>query len=143
MRSHLGKPARLTGPAHFRMKSTLDCTDVHSLLQKFCSCGGKWNVVADLIHFSSQNLYISIIKRISSKSLNDNCLLLEIIPRHLPWSLSIFLLLERLWHIHMSRQYLKCELNKTFINPWARSLVWNLWKDNGNFVVLVCCSAAN
>ena len=35
----------------------LDCKDVHSLLQKFRSYG-RCKVIADLMHFTSQNLFI-------------------------------------------------------------------------------------
>ena len=40
----------------------LDCRNVHSLLLKFPSYG-RWKVIADLMHFSSQNLYIPFINR--------------------------------------------------------------------------------
>ena len=50
------------------------------------------------------------------KSLNDDCLSLYVVLRHLSWSRFIFLLFSRLWDIHIDGQKLNCVLKKEFIS---------------------------
>ena len=49
-------------------------------------------------------LWIKTEPSFSNNSLNDDCLSLYIVPRHLSWSRFMFLLFSRLWHIHINGQ---------------------------------------
>ena len=50
-----------------------------------------------------------------------------------------------LWHFWWedSTVLTKVDFLKSFLTPRTCSLVWNLWKNAGNFAALVCCGAAN